>query len=101
MPERSCRVTITDMEGVEHTVQVRADSLYEAVAKGLAAMREDRWVSEIPEGVNEVKVASSPMEHPVQVQKFNAWLRQQGRSPADIIARKKVRKILGIPENSR
>lgn len=91
------------MEGVEHIVQVRADSLYEAVAKGLVAVREDNWVSEIPSGINEVKVAASqpPVEHSVQVQKFNAWLRQQGRSPADMIARKKVRKILGIPENSR
>jgi hypothetical protein len=97
MPERSCRVTIKDMEGVEHTVEVRAETLYEAVAKGLVALREDRWVSEIPEGLNEVKVASSPTEHSVQIQKFNAWLGQQGRSPADMIARKKVRKILGLP----
>ena len=89
------------MESVEHTVEVRAESLYEAVAKGLVAMREDRWVSEIPEGLNEVKVSSSPIEHCVQIRKFQAWLKQPGRSPADIIARKRVRNILGIPENSR
>jgi hypothetical protein len=101
MPERSCRVTIKDMEGVEHTVEVRAETLYEAVAKGLVALRGDRWVSEIPEGLNEVKVASSPIEHCVQIQKFKAWLKQQGRGPADMIARKRVRNILGVPENPR
>ena len=39
MPARSCRVTITDMEGISHTVEVTAATLYEAVALGLAAMR--------------------------------------------------------------
>lgn len=32
MPVRSCRVTIRDMDGVEHTVQVTASTLDEAVA---------------------------------------------------------------------
>jgi hypothetical protein len=38
MSVRSCRVTIQDLEGVAHTVEVTAESLYEAVAQGLAAM---------------------------------------------------------------
>ena len=32
MPVRSCRVTIQDTEGISHTVEVTAASLYEAVA---------------------------------------------------------------------
>jgi hypothetical protein len=32
MPVRSCRVTIKDMDGVKHTVEVTAETLYEAVA---------------------------------------------------------------------
>lgn len=39
MPVRSCRVTIQDMDGVSHTVEVTAATLYEAVAQGLAAIR--------------------------------------------------------------
>jgi len=39
---RSCRVTITDMEGVAHTVEVTAASLFEAVALGLVALRGER-----------------------------------------------------------
>jgi len=33
MAVRSCRVTIQDLEGVAHTVEVTAESLYEAVAE--------------------------------------------------------------------
>jgi hypothetical protein len=36
---RSCKVTIQDMEGVAHTVEVTAATLYEAVAQVLAAIR--------------------------------------------------------------
>lgn len=45
MPVRSCRVTIPDMDGVSHTVEVAAASLYEAVAEGLAALRGKEWGS--------------------------------------------------------
>jgi hypothetical protein len=47
MPVRSCKVTIEDMNGVSHTVEVTAGSLYEAVALGMAAIRTDEWVSGI------------------------------------------------------
>ena len=35
MPVRSRRVTIRDLEGTDHSVQVTASTLYEAVALGL------------------------------------------------------------------
>ena len=46
MSVRSCRVTINDLEGVAHTVHVTAETLYEAVALGLAAIRKDSWTEE-------------------------------------------------------
>src|ERR1700746_2189771 len=57
MSVRSCRVTIQDMDGVSHTVEVTAATLYEAVAQGLAAIRGNEWVAEIVEGFNFVKVS--------------------------------------------
>lgn len=35
MAVRSCRVTITDLDGVSHTAEVTASTLLEAVALGL------------------------------------------------------------------
>lgn len=43
-PIRSCCVAILDMDGVEHTVQVSASTLYEAVALALASLHGDDWV---------------------------------------------------------
>jgi hypothetical protein len=36
-------VSYGDLNGVEHTVEVTADSLYEAVAQGLRVFREKRF----------------------------------------------------------
>jgi hypothetical protein len=51
---RSCRVTVEDVEGVLHTAEVTAASLYEAVALGLAAIHGDDWARELTEGTVEV-----------------------------------------------
>lgn len=35
-----------------HTVQITASTLYEAVARGLAAIRRNEWVAGIAQGLN-------------------------------------------------
>jgi hypothetical protein len=47
MAVRTCRVTCIDPRGVEHTIQVSAQSLYEAVAQALRIFREDAWCKEL------------------------------------------------------
>ena len=76
MPVRSCKVTIEDMNGVSHTVDVPAETLYEAVALGMAAIRTDDWVNGIAEGLNPVKVrvTNVPVEHEVRLMDFTKWL---------------------------
>jgi hypothetical protein len=98
MPVRSCRVTIRDLLGTEHSVHVTAGTLYEAVALGLATIRTDEWVDGIPEGLNVVKVAASnvSVEHSVKIQDFNTWLNRPNRSPRELASREKIRNILGL-----
>jgi hypothetical protein len=50
------RVTCRDIEGVEHSVEVTADSLYEAVARSVAALREANWTGDIGRGQTTVTV---------------------------------------------
>jgi hypothetical protein len=99
MAVRSCRVTIQDTEGVSHTVEVTAASLYEAVAQGLVSFRSNEWIADIGErfGVVKVSVAEVRVEHEVKLKDFTAWLERSGRSPREIIQRQKVRAILGMP----
>jgi len=84
VPIRSCKVAWKDLAGNDHTVDVTADSLYEAVGKALALLRQDDWVDQIGEGLTEVRVrVSQPaVEHRVRVQDFQRWLESQGRTPA-------------------
>jgi hypothetical protein len=44
------------MDGVAHTVEVTASTLYEAVSLCLAAIRGNEWVAGIAQGLNVVKV---------------------------------------------
>jgi hypothetical protein len=91
MPVRQCKVTICDLQGVEHSVQVTAGSLYEAIALGLASIRTDEWVEGIPSGLNAVKVSASnvAVEHSVKVQNFIAWLERRSRSPRELVSRER------------
>ena len=43
---RSCTILLRDTEGITHTVQVQASSLYEAAARGVAAFREQGWAAD-------------------------------------------------------
>ncbi len=99
MPVRSCRVTIQDMDGVSHTVEVTAATLYEAVAQGLAAIRGNDWVAGIAQGVNVVKVsvADVRVEHEVKLMDFTKWVDRTGGSPREMSDRQRIRSTLGMP----
>ena len=95
MPTRSCRVSVTDIDGIEHSTCVNADTLFEAVARGLKVIRESVWAGEIPEGINTVTVCAAPpdVQHRVKVSEFKSWLNRTGGSPAETVHRKKVKAI--------
>lgn len=99
MPVRSCRVTIQDIDGISHAIDVTAATLYEAVAQGLAAIRGNEWVAGIGEGMNVVKVAVADIrvEHEVKLKDFTKWLERAGGSPREVSDRHRIRSILGMP----
>lgn len=65
-----------DIEGVEHSVEVSADSLYETFGRGLAALRDADWAGEIGHGQTTVTVVvkQPEVEHKVRMRDFEAWL---------------------------
>jgi hypothetical protein len=101
MSLRFCRVTVCDLEGVKHSVEVTASTLYEAVALGLVAIREQDWAGEIADGLNtvDVSVTTVPVLHSVKMQDFNKWLSRKGGAPNNISQRKHIRQILGLGES--
>ena len=81
MPAQSCRVTIKDPEGIEHTAEVTAGWV-EGIAQNFAIR---------------VLVRDTPVEHTVKFRALNKWLEQRGRTPKEIITRSHIREILGLP----
>jgi hypothetical protein len=84
MALRSCQVSCRDLAGVDHAVEVTAETLYEAVAQALGILRGDTWVEEIGEGLTELKVRvkQPAVEHRVRMKDFRRWLERRGKTPA-------------------
>src|SRR5438309_10373620 len=97
MSVRSCRVTIRDTEGIEHSAEVTAESLYEAVALGLRAIRQCSWVEDIGQNFTiRVLARDTPVEHTVELRACHKWLELRGRSPKEVTTRARVREILDL-----
>ena len=94
----SCRAAIS--KGVEHSLEVTAASLYEAVAQGLRAFRENDWVDELGRGHATITVVIKQprVEHKVRIQDFEEWLDGHARSPADMSLKNRLRELLGRPD---
>ena len=92
-------MTIQDMDGVSHTVEITAATRYEAVAQELAAIRANEWVAGIAQRLNVVKVsvAEVRVEHEVKLMDFTKRLEKNGASPREVSDRQKIRSILGMP----
>jgi hypothetical protein len=102
MEVKCCRVTISDREGVAHTVEVTAPTMYEAVALGLKQIQGNEWVEGIATGLNTVCVAvkNVQVEHTVRIGEFTKWLERRGGSPAEMTRRRKIREILDMPDSA-
>ena len=96
-----CRVSFTDSEGVAHSVDVDAESLYEAVAMAVAQFREDEVSPSQPGEMTEFTVAvyRNPMVHKIRLQQIAKWAEHTTRDgPAGMLKRQKVRHLLGVRE---
>lgn len=100
---RTCVVAVKDICDVEHSIEVTAETLYEAVAAALAALQQDDWVGEIGQGFTTVSVLvqQPPVKHEIKMKDFLSWLNRQGRSPAEVILKQKLEKILGKVNRAR
>lgn len=95
---RTCRVTVRDTDGIAHTVDVQAGSLYEAAGTALTLFREQGWAASAltPASVLQVEVQTPPVVHAVPIKAVERWLRSPSSSPRDELAK---RAIAGYPRD--
>lgn len=96
MSLKSCTVVLHDLNQTAHSLEVSAESLYEAVAQALARLRDHEWVGEIGKGLTavNVKVRHPEVTHVVKIQDFEPWLNGSCKSPAETILKSRLRQIL-------
>ena len=72
VPLKACTVVVHDLRGTAHSLDVTAETLYEAVAQALAAARGHEWVGDIAKGLTTVtvKVRNPEVTHIVKIQDF-------------------------------
>ena len=70
MDLKRCQVTVPDTKGVEHSAEVTASNLYEAIALGLAALRSSEWADELTRG--EVCQVHAPCKPTQQIDRMTS-----------------------------
>ena len=91
-----CIVRLKDSHNTEHSVEVYAQSLYEAVLRGLNRLQDVGWESNGNETIQrvEVEIHQEPTRHIVDVPKLLKWVEQKATYPAQEIRKAKLRKLL-------
>lgn len=93
---RSCLVSFTDTEGVEHAIRVPAESLYEAAIEAMAAFRRGAF-AEMTFGSAtrlRIRVKAPEEEHTVTVGKVLSWLDGGARSPNEQARKNRLKERL-------
>ena len=96
MPPRSCVVTLTDSRGIRHSVEVTAESLFEAGVLAVTTFRKAGWVEEAPGLASrlEIEVREPAVKHTVTLAQLQRWANAATKSPAERLKREHLRQLL-------
>jgi hypothetical protein len=62
---KACTVVVHDLNDTAHQLELKAETLYEAVAQALAMVRCHDWIGDIGTGLTTVTVkVPKPRDHP-------------------------------------
>jgi hypothetical protein len=95
IPARDCLVTLTDIRGIRHTVEVRAESLFEAACLALQVLKTDDWMDAVgPATRLEVEVRPPAVKHVVTVQQLQRWADSTATGPEDRLRKHRLKAML-------
>lgn len=95
VPLRACTVSFTGPTGIHHSVDVQAETLFEAAGLGLALLRQAEWIDPIAPGTRiEVRVKTPETTHSVTFGQIRQWCDGVAVSPDEVLKRRKVKELL-------
>jgi hypothetical protein len=92
---RTCYVSFTDNEGIRHSVEVTACTLYEAAVMAIAQFRRCGFTTNAPGPATRLTVAvkSPSTTHEVQWGKVETWIQSAGK-PNEQAMKNRLRELL-------
>jgi hypothetical protein len=92
---KSCTVSCTGPSGIRHSVEVTADSLYEAAIVGINLLKQDGWVEAIAPGTRlEVRVRHPATTHSISVAQLRRWVDGIAVSPDETLKKRRLKALL-------
>jgi hypothetical protein len=92
---RTCTVSFAGPSGVRHSVEVTAESIYEAAALGVSALKSDGWADAIAPGTElEVQVREPATCHRLTVQQIRRWCDGVAVSPDETLKKRRLKQLL-------
>jgi hypothetical protein len=95
MATKACTVSFTAPSGVCHSVEVSADSLYEAAIVGFSLLKQDGWVDPVAPGTRlEVQVRHPGTTHCVSLAQLRRWVAGIAVSPDETLKKRELKELL-------
>ena len=95
MALQTCTVSFTGPSGVRHSVEVTAESIYEAAALGVSALRKGAWADAIAPGTElEIQVREPATCHRLTVRQIQRWCDGVAVSPDETLKKRRLKQLL-------
>jgi hypothetical protein len=100
VPIRICAVSFADLRGIRHTVEVQAESLFEAAILAVRTFRGDPrgdpWIEHVgPATVLDIEVREPAAKHTTTMMQVERWLEGASASPNEGVKKAKLKDLLG------
>jgi hypothetical protein len=89
-----CIVSFVDPDGLRHSVEVQAESLYEAGAMAIRTFRQHNCAPGLITKLD-VEIRSS-VTHTVTPQRIQEWLDAGPRSPREFVLKERLKQLLAL-----
>jgi hypothetical protein len=91
---RTCTVSFTGPSGVRHSVVVTAESIYEAAALGVSALKNSGWADAIAPGTElDVQVREPATCHRLTVHQIRRWCDGVAVSPDETLKKRRLKQL--------
>ena len=89
----ACVVSFVDPDGIRHTVEVEAESLFEAAALALRTFKQHNCEPGLIAKL-EVEIRSA-VTHTVTPKRLHQWLEGGAKSPKEAVMKQRLRDLIG------